>query len=89
VDKPVVLARFQEELNKRANKDEVNGKMKELNVIISEQIKVGKELFEADDYQVYVSAVTLSKAEKCFIATIPSGQGKTIIMLLNALYEIV
>lgn len=62
--------------------------MKELNQIISEHIKVGKELFEADEYQVYVSAVSLSYAQKCFIATIPSGQGKTIIMLLNALYEI-
>ena len=44
------------------NRAEVDHKMKELNQIISEHIKVGKELFEADEYQVYVSAVSLSYA---------------------------
>jgi ERCC4-related helicase len=63
--------------------------MKELTLIIEEKIPDNKDLFEADEYQIYVSAVSLAYAEKCFFATIPSGQGKTIIMLLNALYEIV
>jgi hypothetical protein len=50
--------------------------------------KISTDLFEADKYQIYVSASTVVYNKTCVFATIPSGQGKTIMMLLNALYEL-
>ena len=49
---------------------------------------IKRDLFEADKYQINVSASSVVHAEKNVFVTMPSGQGKTIMMLLNALYEI-
>jgi ERCC4-related helicase len=63
----------------------------DLDTLITDHIlgnNITPDIFEVDKYQMYVCASSVVTKERTVFVTIPSGQGKTLIMAQNALYEL-
>ena len=90
VDKTSVYVWVQENIQKMTNKDQFLKVYNRILDLVKEHIEVQAlptSVFERDTYQIYIAA-HICFTDKPYICQIYSGQGKTVIMLLCALYYI-